>query len=136
MSLSLNARLADLGPRLGSAAGPHRHRDDILVAWRNRFFLVWLVAALLVHFEWQRIVGGARLTARLGLGSAALIATAIAVRSQFRAGIVHPSGHGGMVGQLAGPGRRLWSGGGLIYAGALIIAVLTLRGSFPFGRWR
>jgi phosphatidate cytidylyltransferase len=133
---SLNARLADLGPRLGSAAGLIA---IALISWWLGgivFFLVWLSAALVVHFEWQRIVGGARLMARLVLGSLALIATAVAIRSQIPtlalfvllvATVV--------VAQLAGPGRRVWSGGGLIYAGALILAVLTLRSSFPFGRW-
>ena len=29
------------------------------------FFVAWLIAALVVHFEWQRIVGGAQLDARL-----------------------------------------------------------------------
>jgi phosphatidate cytidylyltransferase len=133
---SLNARLADLGPRLGSAAG--LIAVAVISWWLGGivFFFVWLVAALLVHSEWQRIVGGAQLTARLAFGSVALIATAIAVRSQIPALAVFillvmaP-----IIGQLAGPGRRIWSGGGVIYAGALIIAVLTLRSSFPFGRW-
>jgi phosphatidate cytidylyltransferase len=133
---SLNARLADLGPRLGSAVGL------IAIAaiswWLGGivFFVVWLAAALAVYFEWERIVGGARLTARLALGALALIATAIAVRSQIPAlAVFILLVMAAVVGQLGGSGRRIWSGGGLIYAGALIIAVLTLRGSFPFGRW-
>ena len=70
-------RLADLGPRLGSAA--------VLIAiavlswWVGSitFFLVWLIAALVVHIEWQRIVGGAKLDARIAIGTLALIAAAI-----------------------------------------------------------
>ncbi|MEJ0052227.1 MAG: phosphatidate cytidylyltransferase [Methylovirgula sp.] len=133
---SLNARLADLGPRLGSAAG--LIAIAVISWWLGGivFFFVWLVAALVVHFEWQRIVGGERLTARLALGSVTLVAAAIAVRSQIPAlGVFILLVMALVVGQLGGPGRRAWFGGGLIYAGGLIIAVLTLRSSFPFGRW-
>jgi phosphatidate cytidylyltransferase len=134
--LTLGARLADLGPRLGSAA--------VLIAvaalswWVGGivFFLVWLVAALVVNFEWQRIIGGARPTARHAIGAAALIATGIAVRSQAPAlGALILLIWAGVTGYQAGPGRRLWSTLGVLYAGALLIAVLTLRSSFPFGRW-
>ena len=73
---ALRTRLADLGPRLGSAA--------VLIAvatlswWVGSiaFFIVWLIAALVVHFEWQRIVGGANLDARLAIGTLSLIAAA------------------------------------------------------------
>ncbi|MEI9916269.1 MAG: phosphatidate cytidylyltransferase [Methylovirgula sp.] len=133
---SLSARLADLGPRLGSAAG--LIAIAVISWWLGGivFFFVWLVAALVVHFEWQRIVGGERLTTRLALGSVTLIAAAIAVRSQIPAlGVFILLFMALVVGRLGGPGRRAWSGGGLIYAGGLIIAVLTLRSSFPFGRW-
>jgi phosphatidate cytidylyltransferase len=134
--LSLSARLADLGPRLASAAA--LIAVAVVSWWLGGivFFLVWLIAALVVHFEWQRIAGGARLNARLAIGSAALIATAIAIRSQVPTlGVVILLIWAVVVGQLAGPGRRIWSGLGLLYAGALVIAVLTLRSSFPFGRW-
>lgn len=133
---SLNARLADLGPRFGSAVG--LITIAIISWWLGGivFFLVWLTAALLVQFEWQRIVGGAQATTRLVLGSATLIVAAIAVRSQIPGlAILILLVMAAVVGQLAGPGRRLWSGGGLIYAGALVVCVLTLRSSFPFGRW-
>ncbi len=133
---ALGARLADLGPRLGSAA--------VLIAvaviswWLGgiAFFLVWLLAALVVHFEWQRIVGGAQLNVRLVIGSLALIATAIAVRSQVPTlGALIDVIWAAVTGYQAGPGRRVWSGLGVLYAGGLIIAVLVLRNSFPFGRW-
>jgi phosphatidate cytidylyltransferase len=34
---------------------------------------------------------------------------------------------------LAGTGARTWAAGGLVYAGLLILAVISLRFSFPFG---
>ncbi len=133
---ALRTRLADLGPRLGSAA--------VLIAvatvswWVGSisFFVVWLIAALVVHFEWERIVGGANLDARLAIGTLSLIAAAIAVRSQATGFAVLIIIAAAIVSGLqAGPGQRLWSGLGVAYAGALILAVLTLRSSFPFGRW-
>lgn len=133
---TLGARLADLGPRLGSAA--------VLIAvaalswWLGGivFFLVWLIAALVVDFELQRIIGGARPSAQLLIGSATLIATAVAVRSQAPAlGALILLGGAVVTGYRAGPERRRWAALGVLYAGALLIAVLTLRSSFPFGRW-
>jgi phosphatidate cytidylyltransferase len=133
---ALRTRLADLGPRLGSAT--------VLIAiaaiswWVGSisFFVVWLIGALVVHFEWQRIVGGGNLDARLAVGTLALIAAAIAVRSQapaFAALIIIAASL--VAAFQAGPELRLWSGLGVAYAGALILAILTLRSSFPFGRW-
>jgi phosphatidate cytidylyltransferase len=133
---ALRTRLADLGPRLGSAT--------VLIAiaavswWVGSitFFVVWLIGALVVHFEWQRIVGGDNLDARLAVGTLALIAAAIAVRSQapaFAALIVVAASL--VAAFQAGPELRLWSGLGVAYGGALILAILTLRSSFPFGRW-
>ena len=133
---ALRTRLADLGPRLGSAA--------VLIAvatvswWVGSiaFFVAWLIAALVVHFEWERIVGGANLDARLAIGTLCLIAAAIAIRSQASGFAVLIIVAAAIVsGFQAGPGQRLWSGLGVAYAGALILAVLTLRSSFPFGRW-
>jgi phosphatidate cytidylyltransferase len=131
---SLAARLTDLGPRLGSAA--------ILIAvalitWTLggvAFVLAWLAAALIVHFEWQRLIGGSFQATRLALGSAALIAAAILV------GTASPSLAALVIcvaalaaGRAADPGKRGWSGAGVLYAGSLIIAVVVLRMSFPFG---
>ena len=107
-----------LGPRLGSAVGL------IAIAaiswWLGGivFFVVWLAAALAVYFEWERIVGGAQLTARLALGAVALIATAIAVRSQIPAlAVFILLVMAAVVGQLGGAGTAHMVGGGLIYAG-------------------
>ena len=120
---ALRTRLADLGPRLGSAT--------VLIAiaavswWVGSitFFVVWLIGALVVHFEWQRIVGGDNLDARLAVGTLALIAAAIAVRSQapaFAALIVVAASL--VAAFQAGPELRLWSGLGVAYGGALILA--------------
>jgi phosphatidate cytidylyltransferase len=131
---SFTARLADLGPRVGSAA--------ILIAiaiitWALdgfAFILAWLAAALIVHFEWQRLIGGSLQATRLALGSAALIAAAILVGTTSAGLAMLTICLAALAaGRAADPGRRGWSGFGVIYAGSLIIAVSVLRTSFPFG---
>jgi phosphatidate cytidylyltransferase len=131
---SLAARLTDLGPRLGSAAILIAVALVSLRVGGLMFVLAWLAAALVVHFEWQRIIGGARQATRLAIGSAALVATAILLRT----------GHAGLAalvvclaalatGRAANPGLRGWSAVGVLYAGSLIISLVKLRMSFPFG---
>src|SRR5579863_984119 len=133
---SVGVRLADLGPRLGSATVLIAVAVVSLWVGGLLFFFVWLAAALVVHFEWQRIVGGQKLPVRLAFGSAALIATAIGVRAQLPTlSVLILIAWSVITGYQAEPGRRLWAGLGVLYAGALIVAVLTLRSSFPFGRW-
>jgi phosphatidate cytidylyltransferase len=131
---SLTARLADLGPRVGSSAILVAIAILSLRVGGALFVLVWLAAALIVHFEWQRIVGGARQATRLAIGSGALVIAAILV-STISANLAALTicltalAAGG----CADLGRRGWSGMGVLYAGSLIIAVVTLRMSFPFG---
>ena len=133
-SPSLAARLADLGPRVGSSAVLVAVAILSLRVDGLMFVLAWLAAALVVHFEWQRIIGGARQATRLAIGSAALIAAAILVNTAH-------AGVAGLIvclaalatGSAADPGRRGWSAMGVVYAGSLIISLVTLRKSFPFG---
>lgn len=92
------------------------------------FVLFWLAAALAVLWEWQRLVGGLRVTGRLILGGAALCgAAALCVRDEADLAAVAAVGAALAVGALAGPGRRLWAGAGVLYAAVLIIAVLAIR---------
>jgi phosphatidate cytidylyltransferase len=131
---SLATRLADLGPRLGSAA---ILIAVALVTWKFGgvvFVLAWLAAALIVHFEWQRLIGGTFQATRLALGSAALIAAAILVGTAS-AGLaaLTISIAALAAARAADPGKRGWSGFGVLYAGSLVIAAVVLRMSFPFG---
>jgi phosphatidate cytidylyltransferase len=131
---SLAARLADLGPRLGSAAVLIA---VALITWTVGgvvFVLAWLAAALIVHFEWQRLIGGTFQATRLALGSGALIAAAILVGTASASlAILTICVAALAAGRAADPGKRGWSGFGVLYAGSLIIAVVVLRMSFPFG---
>ena len=132
---SLKERLADLGPRVASAliltAGA-------LITWLTGgilFFIAWLAAALIVHLEWQRLVGDKRLMIRLAVGSIAIIAAGILANLGIVAASVLVLALGaGVVALLAEEGRRAWYAAGVLYAGSLIVSVTALRLSYPFGQ--
>ncbi len=131
---SLRARLADLGPRIISGlvlvgGAILTLRSGFLI-----FFLAWLAASLLVHFEWQRLVGGLRELLRLACGSLAIIAAGLLAQANGVSLAVMVLGLGAAAcAYLAEDGRRAWSAGGVFYAGSLIVSVSVLRLSFPFG---
>ena len=137
-------RWGDLGARAASglvlvilALGTARLGGDL-------FILVWLAASIAVVWEWQRLVGGANVAVRTAIGVVALFVVATAAHRALSsypgetriapeplcvllvvAAIVQ--------GYLAGVGQRLWAAAGMGYAGLLLLAVLALRFSFPYG---
>lgn len=98
------------------------------------FLLFWLLAALAVNWEWQRMSGGAWLSPRFALGGTTLVLMAL-TSSRPSAALTLLILVAGALGSatLAGVGKRVWAAGGLCYAGALLLAVLWLRESFPYG---
>jgi len=133
---SLAARLTDLGPRVVSAT---ILSGAALVTWWVGgivFVIAWLLAALVVHFEWQRIIGGSLLSARVAIGSVALVAEAILCTTYSTSLAAAVVGVAALAaGYSANEGKRGWAAVGVLYAGSLVISVITLRMSFPFGRW-
>lgn len=133
-SASLRTRLIDLGPRIVSAlvlgaAAIWSVRSGGLV-----FVFVWLAASLVVHFEWQRLVGGLRPVLRFIPGSLAVIVAAILANSNNIGFAVLVLGLGALASAyLAKEGRRVWSAVGVVYAGSLCVSLSALRLSFPFG---
>jgi phosphatidate cytidylyltransferase len=131
---SLKERLADLGPRVASAliltAGA-------LITWITGgilFFIAWLAAALVVHLEWQRLIGDRRLAVRLAIGSLAIIAAGILANSGIAlAAILVLALGAGIVALISDEGRRAWYAAGVLYAGSLIVSVTAVRLSYPFG---
>ena len=98
------------------------------------FLLFWLAAALAVIWEWQRLVGGARVQARFAVGGVTLVAVAATLGRPDAALTLLILVAGALfIAATAGSGRRLWAAGGLFYAGLLLIAVAWLRDSFPYG---
>ena len=127
------SKLADLGLRIGSAL--------VMVAlalgtlfWGSGqvFILFWLLASVLVHWEWQHMAGGHHILARSLAGTAALAAAAALLRlgePDFPIVIIALAALA--LALLAGPGKRVWAASGLAYAGALLVALGVLRLSNP-----
>jgi len=130
----VRTRLADLGPRAASSLILIIAALATLQVGGVVFVLVWLAAALRIHWEWQRLIGGDQPRRRLAVGALALIAAAflagagnlpLAVVVIVLAAIVAGIGDTG--------GFRLWAAAGVVYAGALIISLCMLLISLPLG---
>jgi phosphatidate cytidylyltransferase len=101
----------------------------------HAFVLFWLIAAIAVHWEWQRLIGGDRQFLRFLLGITALIFAAFfTFRESADIAILVIAGTSIGLAYAAGEGHRQWAGAGLFYAGALLIPVVALFISFPFGK--
>ena len=98
------------------------------------FVLFWLVGALCVHWEWQRLIGAPLPWLRLFGGGLALCAAAILYRMRQAelAFLLLPLA-AAFCAWAAGPGFRLWAATGVFYAGGLLLATLTLRHAPFFG---
>lgn len=139
-------RWSDLSARVVSAAVLAAVAIITARSGGNLFVLVWYVAGFAIHWEWQRLTGGARLGGRLAAGGIVLLVCAYIVQSDemswvwfvrqsnklYWAVIVLGAG-AGLMGLLAGRGKRVWAASGMLYAGMLVISVTSLRESFPFG---
>ncbi|MBV1707587.1 MAG: phosphatidate cytidylyltransferase [Hyphomicrobiales bacterium] len=99
------------------------------------FSFCWLFLSAMVAFEWQTMVTPQASTTRnivalvmlLAMASAMNLAGAGAALECLLAGVV-------AIAALAPAGQRLWAGGGALYAGTLLLAVMDLRFSLsPFG---
>ena len=97
------------------------------------FVLTWLAAAIGVFWEWQRLPGHPSV-ARLAIGIVALAVTTVIARFDAPPLALLTLAVGmGVLTATAGPGSRLWTASGLAYAGLLVVALVSLRASFPFG---
>lgn len=100
------------------------------------FLLFWTLAALIVWYEWATIVRIAHKTTVLALGFFAVAAAAVLVSIYQPLAALAAIGVGAvLVVALTGGDRaaRLWSGGGLIYAGLVFLPVVLLRNDALLG---
>lgn len=125
---------ADLGPRVASAVVLVAAAGSTLYFGGDVFALFWMIAAFAVNWEWQGLIGGERRMARVVAGGAAVAAAAAFGRVGF-AGVamVEIVLFALVAAILAGAGRRVWAGAGVVYAGALAFSVCLLRESLDFG---
>jgi phosphatidate cytidylyltransferase len=127
-------RLADLLPRVVS--GLVLAAVALASVWRGGviFALAWFAAALAVGLEWQNLIGASRPRLRFLIVAAALATTAYFAAQRELAAACGVLGLGGLALALAaGPGRRLWAFGGLVYAGSLIVSVNAIYAAPGFG---
>ena len=126
-------RWGDLGLRAGSglvlvvvAILTARHGGTL-------FVVAWLLASVILLWEWQRLVGGAAWRFRFAAGAVCLAIAAFVARSDATDALMVLLLAGALQAALAGPGARVWAAAGIVYAGMLVVAVTSLRFSFPFG---
>jgi phosphatidate cytidylyltransferase len=124
----------DLKPRVAAAAV--MGGLALATAWVGGFIFAafWWLAALVVLWEWQRLVGGARLAERVALGGLFIALAALFALHNSTLGVVAGFVIGaGAVGWLTGRGTGAWAGVGVLYAGALVASVTLLRISPSYG---
>ena len=108
----------------------------LATAWTGGlvFTLFWYSAAFAVLWEWQGLVAGPRRGPAVAAGAAALAVAAFLAGAGEALAALALLGLGAMATAMIGyPGQRLAMAGGLLYAGALAVALPILRQSTPDG---
>ena len=115
--------LDDLWVRAASALVLVTAAVGTLILGGPVFVLFWLVGALCVHWEWQRLIGAPLPWFRLFGGGLALCAAAILFRMRQAelAFLLLPLA-AAFCAWAAGQGFRLWAATGVFYAGGLLLA--------------
>lgn len=96
------------------------------------FVVFWAAVALGVYWEWTSMVARQAKVPLVAGGAALLLAAAAAGAGHidYAAGAVAAGAIGVAV---VAPRRRIWSAGGVLYAGALVLAPVVLRRDLPLG---
>jgi phosphatidate cytidylyltransferase len=100
------------------------------------FCAFWLVAALLVQWEWQNLIGGPNQNLQAMFGAAGLAVAAPLATNDAVLWAVFAVLAGAFCASLTSgttPRFRAMPGAGVIYAGAMLISVCLLRASWPYG---
>ncbi len=125
---------SDLKPRVAAAVA--MGSLAVATAWIGGFIFAvfWWLASIVVLWEWQRLVGGARLAERVAVGGLALgLAALFALHNSILVAIAVLVLGALAVGWLAGRRDGIWAAAGAIYAGALVASAVLLRISPGFG---
>lgn len=97
------------------------------------FLVAWFAAALAVFVEWMRLPGRGIAGVPLVLGTLALLIVAWLARADAGAALLVLALAAALQAALAESGSKGWLAAGQLYAGLLLLAVVALRFSFPFG---
>lgn len=132
----LAGRVSDLPARIGAAVVLMALALGSAWAGGAWFAAFWLAAALLVHWEWQSLIGGEHRALRVAAGSVGLVAAApLAIDGKLLGAIAALLAGAALASAAAGarPPSRLMPGAGALYAGAMLVSVCLLRMSWPYG---
>ncbi len=122
------APFVDLWPRLISAIVLIIAALVTLIQGGKLFVCFWVIAASAVSWEWQNLISAQRVHLRSALGvfGCALVAW-LSWRHDLTGGFILIFIAAVAAACLAPQGRRLWAGGGMIYATLLVAGVCLLR---------
>lgn len=120
---------SDLAPRLVSALVLVAVAAVTAVTGGLPFAVLWWLAALAIHWEWQRLIGSGRDPGRLVSGALAIVLAAVAAPYGSSGWSVLLLVAGAVATGWSGRGHRLMAGFGVVYAGLLPLALGLLRGS-------
>src|SRR6202035_4462239 len=126
--------LADLLPRVLSAIV--LMAAALVSVWQGGlvFDLIWLGAALAVGCEWQNLIAAPNPRLRFFLAALGLVVREyFAGKAWFGTACSLLGGCGLALALAAGPGRRIWAFGGIVYAGLLLVSAAALHGSAEYG---
>jgi phosphatidate cytidylyltransferase len=127
-------KLADLSVRIASALVLAALALGALWVGGWLFAAFWTAAGIAILWEWQHLVGGASLTPRISVGAGAVaLAAGLGSLGYPEAAIAIIVLAALIVGWMAGSEQALWAGSGVIYAGAMVLAVCVLRSSMFYG---
>jgi phosphatidate cytidylyltransferase len=126
--------LSDLWPRLISAVAMIALALGALYLGGFVFVGFWTMAAVAVHWEWQRMTGGPQELLRIYGGGLAIALSGglMALGQRDAALVVLLMTALVLFAVLRGP-SRLWNAAGILYAGALLLSVTVLRLSILSG---
>jgi phosphatidate cytidylyltransferase len=126
--------LGDLGPRVVSALAMIALALGALYQGGFVFVAFWTVAAVAVHWEWQRITGGPQERLRIyGGGLAIALSGGLMALGQRDASLLVLAVTALAIFAFARGPSRLWNAAGVLYAGALLLSVTVLRLSILSG---
>lgn len=100
------------------------------------FLLFWTLASLIVWYEWATIVGAAHRTMVLALGFFAIAVGAVFVSIHLPSAAVAAILFGALLAAAIStgePSARVWSAGGIVYAGAVFLPAVLVRNDLSFG---
>ena len=126
--------LADLGVRIASAVVMAALALAALWVGGWLFAAFWTAAGIAILWEWQHLVGGEAVSARLYVGGLAVaLAAGLASLGHADAAVWISVLAALAVGWLARGDRAMWAAAGVIYACAMVLAVCVLRASLFYG---